>query len=744
MKKIFPILMLFAALGTGLSVAQAQRFGFQYNQLATVTVNGRALPNAWAGGLNSCQFAQTRLDDDTRPDLVVFDRTSFKVSTFLATDAGWQYAPDYEKDFPAIQSWLALADFDNDGLTDLFAPIATGIGVFRHVRANGRPTWQLVANPLMTIGLSSTLPLYVSGADIPAIVDYDDDGDIDILTFDETGNKVTYFKNQAVETKNPSRLAFKRIGECWGNFRKEFCNDFHFDLDCASTFGQSTPGNGAARVAHNGNALAVMDTDGDGFKDLLFGFVSCTNLARLKSVGPNSEHARFTSADTLFPAKNPVNLTIFPAAYVVDLDRDGLRDLVASPNLQSNDAGNSTDFQASNWFYHNAGTAQKPDFQLVQTNFLQDDMIDLGEDAVPALADLDGDGDLDMLLGGRGQRQADGGFRATLRLFTNKGSASQAAFELTNADYLSLPASLTATSVGPAFADVDGNGSQDLVLSLTTPATGNQVRVLLNTAPAGTAAQYNFASARLLNLPDLIFTGEHPTFADIDRDGNPDVLVGDAAGNVRYYRNTGTATAPTYAVQSRSFGGLGVNLLARYPSIVVADLNGDRQNELLTATRDGAVRIYALPSQPTGNLTLLDSLPGLSKPGAGLVTTMGDLDGDQLPDLLLGTLSGGVRYLKNTSTKVTVTGLEPTVPGKRTDLPWAYPNPTDGALTVKPPRDGVLDLIDLNGQVILPGRTVQHDQTLTLNIADQPDAVYLLRLTTDGQPPLVEKIVLWK
>jgi hypothetical protein len=737
-----PLLLLAAWLLT-LSAAPGQtRFGFQYDQRPTLSVDGRSLPNAWAGGLNSSQFAQTRLNDDPRPDLVVFDRTSHKISTFLATDAGWQHAPDYETAFPAMQSWFALADYDNDGLTDLFTPTDLGIGVFRHVRVNGRPTWQVVVNPLTVIGISGTYPVYVAASDVPAVVDYDADGDVDILAFDGSGNRVVYLKNVATETKNPSRLAFKQMGECWGNFRKEYCNDVTFDLDCAATFGQR-PGSGAARAGHTGNSLTVLDTDGDGRTDVLYGFVSCTNLTRLRNVGPNSEYARFVSADTLFPARNPIDMSIFPAGFVVDADRDGLADLLASPNIQSNDAAGSTDFAASNWFYRNTGTARQPDFRLVQTNFLQDDMLDLGEDAAPALADLDGDGDLDLLVGSRGQNTSFG-LRATLQLYTNNGTPSQANFVLTNPNYLDLPVELMASNIVPAFADVDNNGTPDLVLTLTTPATGPQIRLLLNTAPsANTFARYSFANARPITLADPLRLGDRPTVTDIDRDGLPDLLIGNVSGGISYYRNTGTATNPTYTRQTRTFGGLTNSAASQYLSIAVADLNGDRTAELLTATRDGAVRLYALPSQPTGPLVLLDSLRSLGKPGAGLVAAIGDLDGDALPDLLLGTLSGGIRLLKNTSQKVIVTAVEP-LPGLRADLPWAYPNPTTGALTVKPPFNGMLDVLDLAGQVVQPARPVQRDQLVTLSLADLPDGVYLLRLSADGQPSLVEKIVLWK
>ncbi|WP_198942019.1 hypothetical protein [Mammaliicoccus sciuri] len=119
MKKRFTFCLLVIPL---LSLAQStpKPFGFQYDQRPTVSVNGRALLNPWVGGLNATQYGTVRLNDDARDDLVVFDPATQKVSTFIAVDnptgsgTAWQYAPDYERAFPAMYNWMQLVDYDGD------------------------------------------------------------------------------------------------------------------------------------------------------------------------------------------------------------------------------------------------------------------------------------------------------------------------------------------------------------------------------------------------------------------------------------------------------------------------------------------------------------------------------------------------------------------------------------------------------------------------------------------------------
>jgi hypothetical protein len=739
MKKLFTFLACLLVSHT-----QAQ-ISFQYSQQPTVTINGRALLNPWVGGLNTTQYATLRLNNDSRDDLVVFDRISSKVSTFVAIDnpsgsgMAWQYAPAYELIFPEVYNWILLVDYDGDGRKDLFTHGSGSIRLFRNELQNGQATFRSVVDPIITEGFSSRLPVYANSNDIPAILDFDDDGDVDILAFDPTGNQIAYNQNLSVERTGQKGLDFKRVGStCWGHFHKEFCNDFTFGIQCetGANLVDPKPSTPNARPLHSGNTITIIDTDGDGKKDILFGFVTCPNVARLKNGGTNDVNANFVSFDSLYPAQNPVLFPEFPATSWEDVDGDGKKDLLASPNVS--DVSNQTfDFTKSGWYYKNVGTNEKPDFQLVQKDFLQNDMIDIGTNTAPALADLDGDGDVDMLVGHMGVMTSSG-FRASLYYYENRGTTQNPAFALITTDYLNLQ-SLGLTSLVPSFADVDNNGSLDLLLKGTGAGQKLTLRVFVNAAARGAAVQYDLAKATTWTLPTEIYAGNLITFADIDLDGKVDLLVSvDNFGSVSYYRNTGSATSPTFQLQTQAFAGFSIGTASIGPrSLVVADLNGDQKRELISATSNGQVRIYQLPAQPTQTAVLLDSLKGL--PGENLMASVGDLDGDQLPDLMLGTIAGGLRYLKNTSQKVIVTGTTDEVTG-----PWAYPNPTDRFLTVRPAYAGRVELLSLSGQVILPEQAVPATVETTLDLGNLADGTYLLKLTGDNRPVLVQKVVVWK
>src|SRR5690349_2219225 len=83
-----------------LSQPAAAQFTYTLDQSIPVEVDGRLLPNAWAGGLNSAQFNTLDLDGDGDKDLIVFERASGRILTFLNNNSTYEHNPDYVRLFP--------------------------------------------------------------------------------------------------------------------------------------------------------------------------------------------------------------------------------------------------------------------------------------------------------------------------------------------------------------------------------------------------------------------------------------------------------------------------------------------------------------------------------------------------------------------------------------------------------------------------------------------------------------------
>ncbi|MFN4146186.1 MAG: T9SS type A sorting domain-containing protein [Runella sp.] len=729
------------------SLVFGQEISFKLESSVEVVINNQKLLNAWAGGHNNAQFSKMHLNNDAIEDLVIFDRAGNHLSTYIAllTDKGyvWKYAPEYQSLFPQdLFAWVLLRDYDRDGRKDLFTSTPAGIRVFRNVPNANRFSWQLIADPIRTQGFSGNINLFVQSSDLPAITDLDDDGDLDIFTFDFTGNSIEYHQNFSKEQNSSQPFVFRKITANWGRFWKEHCNDFQLNQPPTSLTDEierenlrnSTALTSNARLLHAGNAIWVGDLDGDGRKDLLHGHITCDNLAFLKNSTTNDANALMGSVEVQFPKEKPIDFQVFPSPYIEDLDFDGLPDLIASPS--STDLVNNPllNLRASNWFYKNTGTASQPKFTFQQADFLQNTMLDLGENAAPTLADADGDGDLDLWVGFAGVRGATG-YRAGIWFFRNIGSPSQPRFMLESTDFLGLSdkifseENLLITNVKPFWADIDANGTLDFGFWART-FRGMVIRYIPNFAPRGRAMLLDAARLTSLPLPGRFVNGEHLLYQDVDTDGRVDVLVSKNSGNLEFYRNIGSNLVPAYDLREEAFGGIDVNFESRSQSMILADLNGDRKPDLLTGDLMGNVRFYddflekSAPKSPKTNLVFDAFLnrPTTQKVGMMLSLTIGDLDGDRRPELLAGLNTGGILYLSNQST------FQPPKPDAADFI--VYPNPTSGFTYLQTPTTGTVELFSNTGQFLLTQVIINSTIETPLDLNHLPAGTYHLRFTS--------------
>ena len=162
--------------------------------------------------------------------------------------------------------------------------------------------------------------------------------------------------------------------------------------------------------------------------------------------------------------------------------------------------------------------------------------VNVGFNAAPAFADLDGDGDTDLLFGNAA---------GEVEYWENTGSATDPTYaRQTNANN-PFNGVTTGTHGAPALVDIDSDGDFDVFFG--DGAGSFSYYENTGTDQVGVWA----AQAGAANPLDGINVGTRskPRFIDLDMDGDFDLVAGEGAGGtVAFYRNTGTGTAPAFTV----------------------------------------------------------------------------------------------------------------------------------------------------------------------------------------------------
>jgi hypothetical protein len=255
------------------------------------------------------------------------------------------------------------------------------------------------------------------------------------------------------------------------------------------------------------------------------------------------------------------------------------------------------------------------------------------EDSAPSFVDLDGDGDLDTVVG-----EYDG----DLRYFENTGTAAAPAFAAAVVNPFGW--SNVDSHSKPAFADLDGDGDVDAVVG----EFGGELHYFRNTGTA-TAPAFAAAVSNPFGLADVGFNSA-PSFADLDGDGDLDAMVGEGDnGALHFFENTGTATAPAFAAAVVNPFGLAAVGGAGAPSF--ADLDGDGDLDAIVGNGAGVLNYF----ENTGTATAPAFVPavlnpfGLTDVGSVSAPSFIDLDGDGDLDAVVGNGAGVLNYFENTT-----------------------------------------------------------------------------------------------
>lgn len=468
-------------------------------------------------------------------------------------------------------------------------------------------------------------------------MDLDFDGKKDIVAFDRHGNRL---------------LCFLNCGEA-GEIRYEW-SESH------------------ARCFPKINDWCIFaDYDGDGREDI---FTYSKGWAGIKVY-------RNTSTDTLafqlvkspyltsFQGGGEVNLLATDADYpaIVDLDGDGDLDILSfwalgtfiekhvNMSVERFGTRDSLVFVRTDQCWGRVAENEENNLMYLDTCLFgkgltinRDDLRHSG--ATFAVRDLTGDGLVDLLL-------ADVDY-PMLTFLKNGGDATHAVMTSQTFDFpVSYPINLFSMPV-PFFTDIDNDGVDDLIVSPfdPNPMASEGIRSVWLYLNRGTNQQpefHLFTKSFLQEEMIDVGTGAFPAFADADRDGLTDLIIGNIgdvdsvsyhygslqthrSSGLQFYKNIGTSDKPIFQIADNDFGHLqSMGLMGLMPAF--GDLNFDGVDEMIVGTATGG--LYYLDSDfniLNGNY-LAYNIPW-SAP------CLFDIDGDGVTDLVVGNQTGRLSY----------------------------------------------------------------------------------------------------
>jgi hypothetical protein len=535
----------------------------------------------------------------------------------------------------------------------------------------------------------------------PQVIDIDGDGDLDLFVQESSG-RVMFFENTGTRTEADftwRTAAYQGIdaGE-WYRFAK-MDDDADVDLLTEKVFsyvsywrndgGVRSPdfvlaadslrdANGEPIFSDRQNIPNIADIDCDGDLDLLIGRLTGT-ITHYEEIGrdeadlPRFRHVtdRFQNIEIVAnfgPGAAP-NVPGAGGAVNPSGSRHGANTLA----LADFDGDGDLDlfwgdyFEAGLLYIPNEGTCARPDLDSEPVQFPPNDPIETSGYNAPTLGDLDGDGDFDMLVGVLG-----GAFNPNRTMIDNFLYLEQTGpntFAQRTSRF--LPNLDVGSESVPTFVDWDDDGDQDLLVSNKLEQDGSPTSRIYRFENVGGPRTPEFALRGVLPIEgDYHYS---PAFGDLDGDGTLEIVLGTWRSDLRLYRRQGDELVRDTTFQVKLTRGTNA-------APALGDVDGDGDLDLFVGEASGELNFYrnvGSPEKPDFELES-DNFGGID-PGRRSFPRLVDFDGDGDLDLFVGTEIDGIVLYRNDGT------------------PRAFEFNEVGALPIPAPAFAVPAFVDIDG-----------------------------------------------
>jgi len=755
MKKLL-LLVLFCFALVALKAQKYIHADFPLNN-----INGVNLRNAWAGGMNLPQFSPVDLNNDGIDDLVVYDRDAKLATPYInqgtPNQVDYHFAPEFVEQIPqGVSNYMLFRDYNCDGIKDIYRHYqkpgwGASIAVLEGSYTVDNKIQFTMKKEILFYDYGGSFPgtIFIYNTDIPAIDDIDGDGDLDILAFNLSFSfpkNIHFYRNTSAENGfGCDSLNFILENSCFGQLEEtgvqsicnlsssiDSCYNNPYWLPNVRPALQQAAHDLSRNGRHVGASLSTIDYNGDSIKDIYLGGVSYRNINQLTSTLVN-DTILIVSQDTFFPSYDKsVDIFTFASSYFLDVNNDGLTDMLAAP---TESAICEAVMDSVAWYYQNTTSNTNMQFSFQQKDFLVGEMLDLGEHAYPVIYDFNADGLLDILVGGMGRCRGDGTsvmnpqgtYDRGLSLLLNTGTANNPSFSVSTKNYAMLD-TINKNRLHPTLGDLDGDGDKDLLLG----SADGTLTFFENTA--GTAAPATWDSP-IYNWNNIdVGDDSAPTLADLDRDGDLDLIIGNYAGLLKYFENAGTPSSPAYSPTPMTDTLSGFSATTYYGRNTMPYFYDNAGSwEMFLGQQNGEiVHLDSVDNNVLGDYDTVSLAFGDIYVGQHADVAIADLNNDGFLDYVVGNVRGGLSIHTDEDYILAKKELPSTAQEQNITL---FPNPANKRINVHlhiPPQENIqVRLLNALGQQVLVTSPTLGRHTFSIDVAKLQAGVYFVDVRAD-------------